>query len=58
MNARGVTFLLISYDFEELVALSHRIGVLYRGRMMGIAKREEASPELLGRWMLGVEAPA
>ena len=58
MNARGVTLLLISYDFEELVALSHRIGVLYRGRMMGIAKREEASPELLGRWMLGVEAHA
>jgi len=58
MNARGVTFLLISYDFEELVALSHRIGVLYRGRMMGIANREDASPELLGRWMLGVEAQA
>jgi simple sugar transport system ATP-binding protein len=55
LSARGATFLLISYDLEELLALSHRIGVLYRGRMMGIAKREDASPELLGNWMLGFE---
>jgi general nucleoside transport system ATP-binding protein len=54
LNAGGVTFLLISYDFEELIALSHRIGVLYRGRMMGIVRSEDASPELLGGWMLGV----
>ena len=58
MNSRGVTFLLISYDLDELLALSHRIGVLYRGHLMGIAKREEASPELLGRWMLGLGAQA
>ena len=56
LNAAGTTFLLISYDIEELMALSHRIGVLYRGRMMGIAGSEAASPELLGCWMLGVEA--
>jgi general nucleoside transport system ATP-binding protein len=55
LNAEGTTVLLISYDLEELMALSHRIGVLYRGRMMGIARGEEASPELLGSWMLGVE---
>ena len=58
LSAEGATFLLISYDLEELLALSDRIGVLYRGRMMGIAKMEDASPELLGSWMLGVEANA
>jgi hypothetical protein len=36
--------------------LSHRVGVLYRGRMMGIARSEDTSAESLGSWMLGVEA--
>jgi ABC-type uncharacterized transport system ATPase subunit len=55
LNARGVAFILISYDLDELLALSHRVGVLYRGRLMGIVKRDEVSLELLGKWMLGVE---
>ncbi len=55
LNKQGVTFLLISYDLDELLVLSHRLGVLYRGRMMGIADPREASRELLGSWMLGLE---
>lgn len=55
LNRRGITFLLISYDLDELLGLSHRIGVLYRGRMMGIAAPAKASREQLGSWMLGVE---
>jgi simple sugar transport system ATP-binding protein len=55
LNAGGTAFLLISYDLDELLALSHRIGILYRGRMMGIAMRNDVSLEQLGRWMLGVE---
>jgi hypothetical protein len=35
--------------------LSHRVGVLYRGRLMGVLKRNEVSLELLGKWMLGLE---
>jgi len=55
LNASGVAFILISYDLDELLALSHRVGVLYRGRLMGIVRRDELSLELLGRWMLGLE---
>jgi general nucleoside transport system ATP-binding protein len=55
LNEQGVTFLLISYDLDELLVLSHRLGVLYRGRMMGIAEPREASRELLGSWMLGLK---
>lgn len=54
-NRQGVTFLLISYDLDELLGLSHRLGVLYRGRLMGIAAPAEVSREQLGSWMLGVE---
>jgi simple sugar transport system ATP-binding protein len=56
MCANGVTFLVISYDLDELMALSHRIGILYRGRLMGVAQREEAARDKLGRWMLGLNA--
>jgi general nucleoside transport system ATP-binding protein len=56
LNEQGVTFLLISYDLDELLRLSHRLGVLYRGRLMGVAEPREASRELLGSWMLGVES--
>jgi simple sugar transport system ATP-binding protein len=55
LNTGGVAFLLISYDLDELLALSHRIGVIYRGRLMGVVKRDEVSLELLGKWMLGME---
>jgi simple sugar transport system ATP-binding protein len=56
MCANGVTFLVISHDLDELMALSHRIGVLYRGRLMGVTQREEAARDGLGRWMLGLNA--
>jgi general nucleoside transport system ATP-binding protein len=56
LNAGGVAFILISYDLDELLALSHRVGVLYRGRLMGIVKRDEVSLELLGKWMLGLQS--
>lgn len=58
LNQEGVSFLLISYDLDELTALCHRIGVLYRGRMMGIAEPSQASLDLLGSWMLGLEREA
>jgi simple sugar transport system ATP-binding protein len=55
LNENGVTFVLFSHDLDELLALSHRIGILFRGRLMGITGRQGVSPELLGKWMLGVE---
>lgn len=54
LSAQGVAFLILSYDVEELLACCHRIGVLFRGRLMGIAPRGAASMETIGRWMLGL----
>jgi general nucleoside transport system ATP-binding protein len=56
LNAGGIAFILISYDLDELLALSHRVGILYRGRLMGIVNRDEVSLELLGKWMLGLQS--
>ncbi|MCE5243002.1 MAG: ABC transporter ATP-binding protein [Desulfobacteraceae bacterium] len=55
LGARGVSFLLISFDLDELLSLSDRIGILYRGRLAGLTDRAGASRERLGAWMLGLE---
>ncbi len=49
----GVAVLLISASLDEILALSDTIGVLYRGRMMGILPRAEATVDLLGLMMAG-----
>lgn len=51
---QGVATLLISEDLDEILALSDRIIVLYKGRVMGEIMREQATPEKLGLWMAGV----
>ena len=54
VRARSGGVLLISSDLEELMALSDRIAVLYRGRAMGVQSRETFDSEALGRMMTGV----
>jgi general nucleoside transport system ATP-binding protein len=54
LNAAGVTFLVLAYDLQELFTLCHRVGVLYRGRLMGIVKTKDARLDELSQWMLGL----
>ena len=53
-RSRAVSFILISYDFDELICLCDRIAVIYRGEIMGMAESENLSREILGRWAVGV----
>jgi simple sugar transport system ATP-binding protein len=55
MSSKGATFVVLSHDLDELLDLCHRIAILYRGRLMGMAARDQARREALGRWMLGLE---
>lgn len=48
----GSAVLLISADLEEILQLSDRIAVIYRGRLMGILPRG-ASVNEIGRLMMG-----
>jgi simple sugar transport system ATP-binding protein len=50
----GDAVLLISASLDEILALADTIGVLYRGRMMGIMPRAEANAEMLGLMMMGM----
>jgi simple sugar transport system ATP-binding protein len=49
---RGLAVLLISAELSEVIALSDRIAVLYRGRIAGLFEAGEADEDTLGRLML------
>ena len=57
-RAAGKAVLLVSAELTELLALADRIAVMYRGRIVAVLPRAEATEERLGRYMTGVEAAA
>ncbi len=56
----GVAVMVVSSELDEIMALSDRIAVMYKGEIIGIVPRDEATREGLGLLMAGVrgeEAP-
>ena len=49
----GVPSLLVSSDLDELLVLSDRISVMYRGKIIQTLEAEGLTDHELGRWMLG-----
>ena len=58
LRTDGGAVLLISEDLEELFALSDRIAVMYRGRILADMPVAEATIERVGLLMAGVEEKA
>lgn len=54
----GTALLMISEDLDEIFALADRIAVIYEGQIMGILRREQATPEKIGLLMAGVKEGA
>jgi simple sugar transport system ATP-binding protein len=54
MRDRGVAVLLISAELDEIMSLSDRIAVIYRGQIVETMNREDASREKLGLLMAGI----
>lgn len=50
---KGMSTLLISEDLDELLKLSDRVAVMFRGVITGIVKPEEATRESIGLMMSG-----
>ncbi len=48
LRDRGVAVLLVSAELDEILSLSDRIGVLYRGRLVGTFEGKDATREQLG----------
>lgn len=55
---RGTAVLLVSEDLDELLLLCDRIGVLYRGRIVGIVERAQFDKYLIGQMMAGMSTHA
>lgn len=51
---RGAAVLLISAELDEILALSDRIAVMYKGRILEMVDAKKASREKLGLLMAGV----
>lgn len=49
----GCAVVLISGDLDELLSLSHRIGVLHRGAWMGVSPNDTNARRRIGRMMAG-----
>ncbi len=58
MRDRGVAVLLISAELDEIMSLSDRIAVMYRGQIVATVNARETSREQLGLWMAGVRETA
>jgi len=53
MRDQGVAVLLISAELDEIMALSDRIAVMYRGEIVTTVEGGKVSREQLGLWMAG-----
>ena len=56
LRDRGVAVLLVSAELDEILSLSDRIGVLYRGRLVGTFDGKDATREQLG-YLMATGAP-
>ncbi len=55
---RGAAVLLISAELDEIMSLSDRIAVMYKGRILDTVDAETATREQLGLLMAGVTPAA
>jgi ABC-type uncharacterized transport system ATPase subunit len=51
---QGCAVLLVSPELDEIMSLSDRIAVMYRGRIMDVLPANQVTPEKLGLLMAGV----
>jgi simple sugar transport system ATP-binding protein len=57
LRDQGAAVLLVSAELDEILSLSDRIGVLYRGRLVGQFDGEDATREQLGYLMATGSTP-
>ena len=53
MRDRGAAVLLVSAELDEIMALSDRIAVMFRGQVVATVDAAKVTREQLGLWMAG-----
>jgi simple sugar transport system ATP-binding protein len=54
-RAQGKAILLVSAELNEVLALSDRVAVMYRGKFAVVMPAAEASEDVLGEYMIGTK---
>ncbi len=54
-RSNGKAILLVSAELNEVLALSDRVAVMYRGKFATVMPASEASEEVLGEYMIGTK---
>jgi ABC-type uncharacterized transport system ATPase subunit len=54
MRDKGVAVLLVSTELDEVLQLSDRIAVMYRGKVIAVVDAKEANKSFIGLMMAGV----
>ena len=54
-RAQGLAILLVSAELNEVLALSDRIAVMYRGKFAVVMPSAQASEDVLGEYMIGAK---
>lgn len=54
-RAAGKAILLVSAELNEVLSLSDRIAVMYRGQFVTVMPAADASPDVLGEYMIGAK---
>jgi general nucleoside transport system ATP-binding protein len=52
-RGRGKATLLVSADLAEVLALSDRVAVMYKGRFVAVLPRTDATEDIIGSFMTG-----
>ena len=55
LRSEGAVVVLISADIDEILSMSDRIAVMYRGRIAALLEADDRTRERIGEFMLGVE---
>ena len=55
-HEKGTAILLISTELEEIMTLSDRIAVIYRGEIMGVLESDQVDVKTIGLMMAGTPA--
>ncbi len=53
VRAKGKAILLVSAELNEVLALSDRVAVMYRGKFAAVMPARDATEESLGEYMIG-----
>ena len=53
--AAGACVVWISEELDDLLAYAHRIAVIHGGAIAGIVRRQDATRQIIGRLMAGMD---